>query len=492
MIEDNKETVTVGLEKVLLKSEREEKKKKRRRVILTIVLCILFLVIGFAGGTIYNYAMHPYVKADASNTFGEIEAILSNYWIYEKDYDNLQKELEDKAFYGMTSFEEDPYTTYMSDEELNEFTTGINMDYVGIGVMYSLNNDVAVVERVFKDSPAEAAGFLPGDIIEKVDGVSIKGLDTTQIKEMVIGEEGTKVVVTVTRNNQTIDLTAIRSSVDNSVYCYAEDDYLVLELSSFGSSTGKECMSYLDQYKDYKKIIIDLRNNTGGYQNSVKEIAGLFIGNGQVYLKQEDATGKMAEDLTSCEKTFNFDKIVLLVNGETASAAEVFAICLREQLDNVTIVGDTTYGKGVIQSTHYLVNGGVLKFTSYNWYSPNGISIHKTGIKPDIAISQDDIAYEYIVEMEDGAKYEYDSVSDVVRICEMALDFMGYKIDREDGYFDESFRIALQEYKTNNGLNADAILDENTYQSIISNTILGLSDKKNDIQFNKAIELLKN
>lgn len=492
MEEKDEELVYVNLEKVPLKSEREEKKKKKKHVIVTILLCVFFLLAGIFGGFLISYYVHPINKADTQNTFGEIEAMLEKYWIYSKDYEDLQTTLEDKAFYGMTAFEEDPYTTYMSTEELESFANGINMDYVGIGVQYSMQNNMAVVERVFANSPAELAGIKSGDIIEAVDGVSIEGLSSDDIKAMVLGEPRTKVVITVSRGGKKLDLTATRESIDSSIYCYTQDDYVVMELSSFGSTTAKEAMNYLDKLTDYKKIIIDVRNNSGGYQTSVKEIAGLFVGNNKVYLKQRDVNGIEVEDLTSCSITYdNFDKIVVLVNGNTASAAEVFAICLREQLpDKVTLVGDTTFGKGVIQSTHYLQSGGVLKFTSYEWLSPNGVSIHKVGITPDVEVKQPDIAYEYYVNMADDEKYEYDSVSDVTRLAQMSLELLGYKVNRKDGYFDKSFAEALKQYKKDNSLVEDSVLDLNTYESIVSDVISALNEQNNDIQFNKAIEIL--
>lgn len=492
MSEENKETVTVGLEKVPLKTEREEKRNKRKHTALITGLLILFLVVGFGLGCLFVYKVHPVNKADATNTMGEIEALLNRYWIYSNDYEDFNKTLEDKAFYGMTTFEEDPYTTYMSNDELNEFSTSINMDYVGIGVQYSLNNNTAIIERVFANSPAERAGILAGDIIVKVDGQSIDGLTTEQIKEMVIGEEGSKVVISILRDNKPMDFEVIRNNVDSSVYCYNQDDYIVMELSSFGVNTGKDIIEYLNQYEDYHKIIIDLRNNSGGYQNSVKEIAGLFIGNGEVYLRQKDKDGNEVADLTNCSKTYtNFDKYVLLVNNQTASAAEVFTICLKEKLDNVTIVGDTTYGKGVIQSTNYLLNGGVLKYTTFNWYSPNGVSIHKTGIKPDVPVRQADIAYEYLIHMGEDESYKYDEVSSVVAFGQKALSFLGYDIDRTDGYFDKSFETALIKYKTTNKLDNEEVLDYKTYEALTSSVISELSNKDKDYQFNKAIELIQ-
>lgn len=492
MAKENKKTVTVGLEKVLLKSEREEKRQKTKHRVLIILLCVLFLIIGFGGGVLFVYQVHPTNKADSTNTLGEIEALMENYWIYSNEYENLETLLEDKAFYGMTRFDEDPYTTYMSNAELDEFASSINMDFVGIGVVYSTASGKAVIQRVIKDSPAEKVKLQAGDIIEKVDGISIDNLSSSEIKELVLGEIGTEVVITITRNNTSFDVSVIRDEVDNTVYCYAQDDYVVMELSSFGNATGKDCMSYLDEYTDYSKLIIDIRNNTGGYQTSVKEIAGLFIGDGQVYLRQKDVNGLEAYDLTQCSKTYtNFNKIIILINGETASAAEVFAICLKEELPYVTLVGETTYGKGVIQTTRSLLNGGVLKFTSYYWYSPNGESINNVGIKPDVEVKLDDIAYEYYSKLDDDENYKYDSVNESVRISEMALKFLGYNINRTDGYFDESFELALNEYKANNNMDMDGTLDNDTYQAIMSSVVLGLADASKDYQMLKAIDLLK-
>ena len=488
---EKEETVIVGLEKVPLKSEREEIKKKRRKTIFRICTCFLLLAIGFGLGCLFFYELHPVNKADATNTMGEIEAMLEKHWIYSNDYEDLQKEIEDKAFYGMTYFEEDPYTTYMSKEELDDFSTSINMDYVGIGVQYSLRNNIAIIERVFANSPAEEAGLLAGDIIVKVDGQSIDGLSTDQIKQLVIGEAGTKVVINVLRDNESIDITVIRNNVDSSVYCYAKQDYVVMELSSFGVNTGKDIMNYLNQYEDYHKIIIDLRNNTGGYQTSVKEIAGLFIGNNEVYLRQKDSNGNEYADVTKCSKTYNnFDKYVLLVNGQTASAAEVFTICLKEKLDNLTIVGESTYGKGVIQTTSYLANGGVLKYTSFNWYSPNGVSINKVGIKPDVEVKQDDIAYEYLIEMDKNKAYKYDDVHGIIAFSQKALAFFDYDIERKDGYFDKSFEEALIKYKIANNLGSEAILDYKTYNVIVANVISELANKDKDYQFIRSIELI--
>lgn len=491
MNEEN-DKVYVNLKKVPLESERNEKKQKRKKIFLYSFILILFLFIGFGLGIIFYRDLYPRKNADATNTLGEIEALLENYWLYSDEYEDLQSELEDKAFYGMTEFEDDPYTTYMSKKEMEEFSESINMEYVGIGVVYVVQGDYPLIERVIINSPAEKAGMQAGDIITHVDGESTSGMESSELKEKVLGEEGTIVTITVLRGSEYIDMKITRAAIDNSVYCYAEDDYVVLHIYSFGETTAKDCMTYLDQYTDYKKIIIDLRNDGGGYQTSVSEICGLFIGSDRVYLKQEDKNGNVLESKTSCTKTYtNFDSIVLLVNENTASAAEVFTICLKEQLDNVTIVGTTTYGKGVIQSSRYLSNGGAIKFTSYRWYSPNGNSIHGTGIIPDVEVKEADIYYEQYEAMEEDEVLELDSVSDKVAVAQKCLTFLNYYDDRQDGYFNEEFADALKEFKIDNDLNADSKLDKQTYDCLISEVVASLAKQENDYQMLKAIEIIK-
>ena len=273
MNEEN-DKVYVNLKKVPLESERNEKKQKRKKIFLYSFILILFLFIGFGLGIIFYRDLYPRKNADATNTLGEIEALLENYWLYSDEYEDLQSELEDKAFYGMTEFEDDPYTTYMSKKEMEEFSESINMEYVGIGVVYVVQGDYPLIERVIINSPAEKAGMQAGDIITHVDGESTSGMESSELKEKVLGEEGTIVTITVLRGSEYIDMEITRAAIDNSVYCYGEDDYVVLHIYSFGETTAKDCVTYLDQYTDYKKIIIDLRNDGGGYQTSVSEICG--------------------------------------------------------------------------------------------------------------------------------------------------------------------------------------------------------------------------
>ena len=344
-----------------------------------------------------------------------------------------------------------------------------------------------------KNSAAEKAGLCVGDIFKKIDDTEVEGLTSDELKALVVGEAGTPVRITVLRGSELVEVLAYRASFDSTVFVEAEDAYLIMDLMSFGMNTSKECIKYLDDYKDYHKIIVDLRGNTGGYETSVQKVAGLFMGDGVVFMKQTYNNGQTDEIRTVAEEYYdNFDKIVILIDENTASAAEVFALALSEWSDNVTLVGLTSFGKGVVQSTYSLKDGTVIKLTTSAWTSQNDTSIHKVGVKPDVEVRLADIYYCSYTDMKDDESYVIDSVSDKVRVSQLALLALGHQIERTDGYFDESFERSLNEFKLDNDLSADGVLDSHTYQTIISCVSYALSvDEMMDTQMLKAKELIR-
>ena len=490
--EERDEKVLIDLKKVPLASERKEIAQKRKKGFLIALVCLFFFLLGALLTRIFFPAQSIIYNGYDASGVTEIEQIMERYWLYGDQYEDLHQELEDKAQYGMTAFDFDPYTSYMSAEEMNSFSDSINRSYVGIGVEYSYVNDAALIVRVFKSSPAEKAGLKAGDIIVSVEGTSVAGLDTEAIRELVLGEEGTIVTLGIERDGETNDVEVIRGVVNSTVYAYTEDDYIIMELDSFGETTAEEVQKYLDEFSDYEKIIIDLRADSGGYQTAVRDISGLFIGPDEVYLRQKGVDGVEMVDVTpsSIKKYDNLKKIVVLTSEDTASAAEVLAMVLRERCDAI-LVGDTTYGKGVIQTNRILSNGGVLKLTSYYWYSPDGVSIDKTGIKPDVEVRMPDIYYEYYYDMEEDESYVYDSVSEAAAIAQKALTYLGYDVGRTDGYFDETTLNALKAYKADHELGGEDVLDQDVFSSIISETRRQLADPLRDPQFETAKQIMK-
>ncbi len=492
-MEEKDELVRVKLVKQPLASERKE---NRRKWIKTVVISIsaAFLLVGaFIGGYFVAGETQSYYYSDDNSKFNKISELIQTKWLYANDYEDLEDTLTDKALYGMADFEDDPYTGYMSAEDLESFTTSINMDYVGIGVQYSTITELPEITRVFKESPAEAAGILAGDIIIGVDDVKIDESNMDNLKEYVLGEEGTVVMITVLREGKQISFDVVRGAVDSTVWGEEKDGYAYLQINSFGDQTAADVEKYLKDFES-DRLIIDLRDDSGGYQTAVQAIAGLFIGPDKVYMKQAALDGVVYDDYTKKSSTqYEFEKIAVLVNGNTASAAEVLTICLKEQLDNVTIVGTTTYGKGVVQSTMMIEGDSALKLTTSKWLSPvNAVWINGVGITPDEEVKLPEVAYMTVKMMEENEEYGYDDVAEQIKAAEMLLDYLGYKVDRTDGYFSMAAVKALVDYKADHDLGNSEVLDYNTYTSLIQSAKYENSfNTEKDTQLVKAVEIVK-
>lgn len=475
--------------------DRDDRPKKKKGILakfLIIFSLVAALAVGFLGGYALGSGRMMTIDIDYDQKSQMIRNYMEKYWLYGDEYEDLDEVLSDNSYYGMTTFPNDPYTTYQSADELAEFSSSINMDFVGVGVSYTMQNGIPTIIKVYNDSPAAKAGLMAGDIIEKIDGVNIKDKTTEEIKSMVLGEEGTVVNFEITRQNDSLSIDVTRGHVDTTVYGYEMDGIPVLELVSFGTSTYDECVKFLSEYQNSDKLIIDLRNNTGGYQTAVLDIAGLFLPDGSVVMRAIYKDGREEVSYETSDIYFdNFQEIAILTNGETASASEVLAMALKEGHANAYTVGDTSFGKGVMQSTFQLPDGSALKITTAKWLSPNNKWINDVGIVPDHPVAMHPALYETFYYMDENDSYQLSSSSEYVRVCALALDYLGYKVERTDGYFDESFEAALNAYKQDNGFEPDGILDVKTYEGILSSiTKTNAIDKSKDVQLNEAIKLI--
>lgn len=505
---EEKKTVKVKLEKHLWPDEIEKRKKKRnKRLVKWIVVAAI--VVSFAvgynlGGSSKKETMVSSVTTSQDsfsyNKLKLINRILTTEWYFGEDSDDFSESLVEKAISGMVNNETDIHTSYMTKEEAESFTSGIDMGFVGIGVQFTTADNLNMITRVFSGSPAEKAGVKPGDIIYKVNGVVVEEFGSDKIAEMVKGEEGTQVTITILRriddSEEEIDLDITRGKVENSAYGeMVEDNIGYLEIYQFGSSTAATIKAYLDDLsaQGMEKLIIDLRDNGGGYLLALVDIASFFLPADTVCIQQEYRDKTVEVSKTKGGNYENINEIVILINGNTASASEVLAAALKEQRDDVTIVGTTSYGKGTAQVSRPFSDGTTLKYTTSRWLTPSGNWIDKTGITPDEEVYLHEILYNVVYAMEEGASYSTDEVSEYVRIAQLALDFLGYDLSRTDGYFDLSTKNALIAYQQKYDLDDSGVLDEETYESLISSVSREWSLYKDslDSQFIRAVEILK-
>ncbi|WP_066639631.1 S41 family peptidase [Desulfolucanica intricata] len=323
--------------------------------------------------------------SEAGFLFQEILDYVYENHLDEPDLDDLMY----GAIDGMLSSLEDPYTEYFTKENLEQFKDSLDGDFVGVGIRLRLKDQLPYVEEVFSGSPALNAGLRAGDVIIKVESKDVFGLPLADVVEMIRGPEGTTVNLTVLRNDTQINFQIIRRAVNIPTISYEMLDkklgYIVID--SFGSTSAKEFALAMDELMTLgmQSLILDLRNNPGGYLNESVKIAGHFIAPGKTVVSIVNRNGKRDVYRADGQAEAEGMPVAVLVNDNSASASEVLAGALQDYKAAV-LVGTQTYGKGVVQSMLPLMDGGALKMTIAKYLTPLEHDLNIVGLKPDFTV----------------------------------------------------------------------------------------------------------
>ena len=378
-----------------MEEDKYIKKQKVYKIIMLIVLTafITFLVTStyilnnFDGvngnSTLSSLISNSNNDDELTKTLKGIEEIIDKYYL--KDVDE-QKAI-DGAIQGYIEALGDEYTEYIPADEMKEYTQDIMGNFVGIGIYMIQNTEENTIEVLspIKDSPAEKAGILAGDIIVGVDGVNYTGDEIDTVANNIKGEEGTTVKIEIRRGEETLTFDIERAKViTNPVLSEKlENNIGYLQITSFDEGTAEDFKNKFNSLKDQEitSLIIDLRNNGGGIVEEALQIIDYIVPKGQEILITVDKDQK--EEIEKSKDDVLIDMpIVVLVNEYSASASEIVAGALKD-LNEATLVGKTTYGKGVIQQLLSLSNGAGLKVTVEEYYTPNRTKIDRVGIKPN-------------------------------------------------------------------------------------------------------------
>lgn len=468
----------------------KEKKRRNRNVII-----ILSIVVAFGIGIIFGRQIGDIGGSPTSiSKIDLLKQILSNEWYFGKDIDKLDDELNNKALKGMTTFDVDPHTEYLTPEETAQWAGSLSDGFVGIGVQFYLMDEQPIIRRVFKDSPAERAGVQSGDIILAVDGTIVTGMSTEDIASLVKGEADTVVTITFIRQGKEIKLDITRGTVSTSAFGQmVEDNIGYLEITQFGEATHLEVERYLKMLKaeGATNLILDLRDNGGGYLATVEKIGSFFLDEGTEILHRESKDGTTTVSTASNGDKYKFDEIIVLTNENTASASEVLAAALQQQIQAKTL-GVNTYGKGTVQITRQFSDGSSIKYTVEEWITPNGTKLNKVGIAPDIEVKLHDILHQELLGLPEGVTYQIDQVSPEIKVIQLSLDFLGFKMQRLDGYFDNNTQQIVKQVQQQYQLPATGIIDKATYDLIITQVVRewNINRPKYDNQLKKAIEVI--
>lgn len=294
------------------------------------------------------------------------------------------------AINGMTNSLKDPYTVYMDQSQSKQFNTQLQgNDYVGIGIQVSNENNKIVVEGVFANSPAEAAGIKSKDVIEKVNGTAVTGNDLNKAVSMMRGKEGTNVTISLSRaGRENFDVTATRKKVAYSTVTGEMLDSKTgyISITMFDENTGDNFNKELATLKSQgmQGLILDIRDNGGGLLDQSVDVASNFIKKGKLVTYIVDKNKDKSSSYSKGGDSIGMP-LVVLVNGNTASASEILSGALKDYKAGI-LLGEKTFGKGIVQQTFDTGDNTQLKITIAKWYTPLGENIQHKGFNPDIEV----------------------------------------------------------------------------------------------------------
>ena len=351
-----------------------------------IIIMIIAIMFGFLLGNIVNFV----VFSDNSSSDKELDELVTTYDnIINNYYEDVDKEkLIDAGIQGMINYLDDPYATYFSGEASEDFNQELAGNYEGIGVEVMLNNGIVSVSRVFDNSPASKAGVKVGDVVIKVNDTDITGKSLTEVVSMISGENsGNKSKLTVTRNGEEFSFELAKGTIEvpvvnSQIYENNGKKIGYIKIDLFSSKVYKQFNSALKNLEknNIQGLVIDVRDNPGGYLSEVKNILCLFLDKKQVLyqLQTKNKTEKIYGTKKSIERDY---PVSVIINDESASAAEILASAFKESYGS-RIVGINSYGKGTVQSASDLNSGDTIKYTVQKWLTPKGNWVNDKGVVP--------------------------------------------------------------------------------------------------------------
>lgn len=351
-----------------------------------VIIMIIAILFGFLIGNVVSFTKKETINSSIPSELKEFvdtyNDIVNNY------YDKVNKEeLIDAGIKGMINYLDDPYATYFDGTSSTNFNQTLEGNYEGVGIEVTLDNNKVKITKVFADTPAKKAGIKVGDYITKVNGESVEGKSLSDVVSLIKNAKNKEVEITITRDNQEKTMKVTRTTVDmpyTSSKVYEENGKKIgyLKIEMFSNNITKQVKKELESLKkkNIDKLVIDVRDNPGGYLTQVTEILSLFMTKKDVIYQLQTKNNKEKVYSTSSKATYSYP-VVVLINENSASASEILASAFKETY-NAEIVGVNSYGKGTVQKTGDLNNGDTIKYTVQKWLTPKGNWINEKGVTP--------------------------------------------------------------------------------------------------------------
>lgn len=376
--------------------EKKEYYRGLRTGIITslVIACSVFLLFAISN-KIKNLGSTNGNESQIESIYGKgstdklklIQQYIDFYYIENPDKEDVLNGM----LSGMISSLEDPYSVYYTAEEYADLMTSTSGSYYGIGVSVSQNLETGIITivKVFRTSPAKEAGMKDGDILYAVEGKEVTGQDVSTVVAEIRGKKNTKVNVTVLRNGEKIDLAIERREVemDTVEYRMLDNGVGYLYINEFDGVTTEQTENAIQDLlsQGMTSIVVDLRDNPGGRLDVVEDIMDMFLPKDKLLMYMEYKNGNRSDSYSKTDGLIPDMPMTVLINQNSASASELFTGAIQSY-ERGTIVGVTSFGKGIVQSIFSLDDGTALKLTTAKYYLPNGENIHKVGIEPDVVV----------------------------------------------------------------------------------------------------------
>ncbi|MCP9312060.1 S41 family peptidase [Liquorilactobacillus satsumensis] len=453
------------------KNKQAPKKAPKKFSLLTLIVTALVTLL-LGGGAVFIFMNQRLQAVEQTNSsLGKIEAVYSA--LYNNYYKKVSRQkLENGALSGMVNALGDPFSEYMSKTETQSLNDTISSSFTGIGAEVRKNGSHIEIIAPIDNTPAKKAGLKANDIIEEIDGKSMTGVSLSKAVSLIRGQKGTKVTLKIRRGSDTFTKVLTRAKIPvKTVTGHLDKQHKTvgyLQVSTFSENTAKEFKSEIKTLRKQgaKSFVIDMRDNPGGLMDQALKMASMFVENGKTIL-QVQTRGQNAQVYKAGK---NYDggfkvkeKTVVLINGGSASAAEIFSAALNQSA-NIKLVGTKSYGKGTVQNTLPFSDKTELKMTIAKWLTPDGSWIHHKGLQP--TIKADFPSYAYQTAIDTKQTYQQGDVSSQVKKMQVLLQALGYTPGDAKGYFSAETATALKKFQADNKLQQSGKADATTINKL--------------------------
>ncbi|MCZ2257256.1 S41 family peptidase [Sporosarcina sp. G11-34] len=471
---------------------------RRSRFLLFVVLAVVAIAVLFMFDRWKGETQETKEAVNSFEIIDEAYEIIKERGVYPVE----GKLLIEGALRGMTDVIGDPYSTYLTKDEAAAHKESLASERVGIGAELTRSNGKFIIVAPVKSSPADKAGLRPYDEIVRIDGEGLAEDSLQDVVKRIRGKEGTAVSMTIYRPdlNKHLELSVVRekmavTTVTGSVIEEKERKVGYISITTFGEETAKEWGVVTNDLLDKgaEALVIDVRGNPGGYLLSVGNILGSILAEDTIYAFLQDVDGSLEPLTAGPSENVEYDEklkkipLVLLQDKGSASASEMLSGAIKD-LQRGYIAGTESFGKGTVQETIHLTNGGNVKLSTAKWLTPNEKWIHGKGVGTDIEVQQDGLFDEHIrlVTME----YKEGSFADDIGYAQRLLKGLGYSVDRDDGYFDDITANAVEKFRKDAKVEKGNEMDRIFFATLKDQVEVFRKDRENDNQLQMALDYI--